>query len=380
MKDVIECLALREIPTNAGYITIFTCLTLSATLSIILATMLGVRFYRGTAIHQNVKILIYLLLGYGITFNLMFDMTFRNSCESIDALLLLRHKLFYKTLKSFGRALRHVHVDFGIWTVFFRILLIFHMYHLARSDTPCSLLFYTLECSWSFYPLTTCIIGFILIQAAFAAERITATCRLGRYERRGKYLGPIMAAAVLILSILCVRWGLDTTDPNELQYQCAGIPVSTKERMISIYSVMFVIDVSSVAAFAYCFYYNKKKLHSGRFQLDLRYEIQENLKVIRILLPVVVAHFLFFGFFIAGSIFIRQIRLRMSAKAYGIAVLGIYIIPHYILVMCALIYGILRQESRANSKFRKAIAQRPAAKQEGETYFDSLRKQWSEKL
>ncbi|EYC42790.1 hypothetical protein Y032_0518g2823 [Ancylostoma ceylanicum] len=76
MKDVIECLALREIPTNAGYITIFTCLTLSATLSIILATMLGVRFYRGTAIHQNVKILIYLLLGYGITFNLMFDMTF----------------------------------------------------------------------------------------------------------------------------------------------------------------------------------------------------------------------------------------------------------------------------------------------------------------
>ncbi|EPB67768.1 hypothetical protein ANCCEY_13143 [Ancylostoma ceylanicum] len=267
MKDVIECLALREIPTNAGYITIFTCLTLSATLSIILATMLGVRFYRGTAIHQNVKILIYLLLGYGITFNLMFDMTF----------------------------------------------------------------------------------------AAFAAERITATCRLGRYERRGKYLGPIMAAAVLILSILCVRWGLDTTDPNELQYQCAGIPVSTKERMISIYSVI-------------------------RFQLDLRYEIQENLKVIRILLPVVVAHFLFFGFFIAGSIFIRQIRLRMSAKAYGIAVLGIYIIPHYILVMCALIYGILRQESRANSKFRKAIAQRPAAKQEGETYFDSLRKQWSEKL
>ncbi|KIH65202.1 hypothetical protein ANCDUO_04478 [Ancylostoma duodenale] len=55
------------------------------------------------------------------------------------------------------------------------------------------------------------------------------------------------------------------------------------------------------------------------------------------------------------------------------------IIPYYILVMCALIYGILRQESRAHSKFRKAIAQRPAGKQEGETYFDSLRKQWSEK-
>ncbi|RCN49425.1 hypothetical protein ANCCAN_04510 [Ancylostoma caninum] len=188
-----------------------------------------------------------------------------------------------------------------------------------------------------------------------------------------------MAAAVLVLSILCVRWGLSTTNPEELQYQCAGIPLSTKQRMIWIYSVMFIIDLFSMAAFANCFYYNKKKLHSGRFQLDLRYEIQENLKVIRILLPVVIAHFFFFGFFIVGSVFIRRFSDEISKKTYGIAVLGIYIIPYYILVMCALIYGILRQESRAHSKFRKSIAQRPAGKQEGETYFDSLRKQWSEK-
>ncbi|CAJ0607844.1 unnamed protein product [Cylicocyclus nassatus] len=179
-------------------------------------------------------------------------------------------------------------------------LKIFHVYHIINENSPCSLIFYTTECSWSLIPLTTCIIGFIWIQAALTIERVIATYRLGHYEREGKYVGPTLAIMVLLLSILCMRWGLAATDDAEVLAQCASIPSSATPRMNVVYFIMLIVDLISMLVFAYCLYHNKRKLNSGKYSLDLRYEIQENVKVLRILFPIVISHLFVFGLFIIG--------------------------------------------------------------------------------
>ncbi|VDO08006.1 unnamed protein product [Haemonchus placei] len=166
-------------------------------------------------------------------------------------------------------------------------------------------------------------------------------------------------------------------DPKELQYQCGGIPVSTKSRMVSMYKVMLLVDALDIIAFALCYYYNRRTLKSGRYELSVRYQVYENLRAIRIFVPVVTIHFIIFGLFLMGSIIIREFRGSLTPKAYGISLLALYIIPYYILTMCSLLFVILRKESNRVSTFQAAIAEGQNEKeQQAETYFRSLRHQW----
>ncbi|CAJ0607835.1 unnamed protein product [Cylicocyclus nassatus] len=222
-----------------------------------------------------------------------------------------------------------------------------YIYNLIDEKSPCSLIYYAAECSWLNIPLITCIIGFILIQAAFTIERLIATYRLGNYERRGKYVGPIMAVVVALLSAVCARWGLGSTDPNELQFFCAAIPNSSTSRMSLIYM---------------------------RFRLELRYEIQENLKVLRILFPIAITHFLVFGIFMLGNVVVRSFREKMPLKIFAISMASVHIMPYYFLILSTWIYVVLRRESLKVLEFRQAIA-RPERNKERDVYFDSLQKQ-----
>ncbi|VDO84696.1 unnamed protein product [Haemonchus placei] len=53
------------------------------------------------------------------------------------------------------------------------------------------------------------------------------------------------------------------------------------------------------------------------------------------------------------------------------------IIPYYILIMCTLLFVILRKESNRVSSFQAAIAEKQNEKeQQADTYFRSLRHQW----
>ncbi|VDM73906.1 unnamed protein product, partial [Strongylus vulgaris] len=149
MKNVSQCLILRQIPTDPIFFGLHSSLAVTASLSVIFTILLGIRFYRRTTFHRNVQILIYLLFAYGIIFNSIVDATYT-----------------------------------------------FHVGHIIGEDSPCSLVFYTTECWWSLAPSITCITGFILIQAAFTIERVIATCRLGHYERKGKFVGPTLAVMV----------------------------------------------------------------------------------------------------------------------------------------------------------------------------------------
>ncbi|KAK6026032.1 hypothetical protein OSTOST_08052 [Ostertagia ostertagi] len=166
-------------------------------------------------------------------------------------------------------------------------------------------------------------------------------------------------------------------DPHEIQYQCGGIPLSTRSRMILMYKFMFLIDALSMITFAFCYYYNERTLKKGRYELSLRYQVYENLRAIRIFLPVVTLHFIIFCLFFLGSIIIRELRASLSPKAYGIGVLALYIFPYYILAMCTLLFVILRRESARTTTFQAAIAEGQSGKQQqSEAYFRSLQHQW----
>ncbi|XGW15525.1 hypothetical protein V3C99_001192 [Haemonchus contortus] len=330
MKDPMICAEMEKVPTDPLYISIFSFYTLSFTLSLFITPIVWYRFCRRTAFHINVKILISVLFIFGI-----------------------------------------ISSAFGL------INYLFHMYHFVFPSNPCSRIFYASECAWSFYSLTCCIFGFMLAQASLTIERLIATYRLRTYEKGHQYLGPIMATIVVVSAICCVVWGLAEMDPKELQYQCGGVPVSTKSRVVSMYKIMLLVDVLAIMAFGLCYYYNRRTLKCGRYELSVRYQVYENLRAIRIFVPVVTAHFIIFGFFLMGSIIIREFRASLTPKAYGIGLLALYIIPFYILTMCTLLFVILRKESNRVTSFQAAIAEKQNEKeQQAETYFRSLRHQW----
>ncbi|CAJ0607840.1 unnamed protein product [Cylicocyclus nassatus] len=215
-----------------------------------------------------------------------------------------------------------------------------------------------------------------LATAALTIERVLATYRLGHYEREGKYVGPTLAAMVLLLSILCMRWGLAATDDAEVLAQCAGIPNSATPRMSVIYFIMLIVDLISMLVFAYCLYHNKRKLNSGMYSLDLRYEIQGNVKVLRILFPIVISHLFVFGLFIIGNIVIRNFREKLHIVTYAILLIAVYVPPYFFLIVSSWIYMVLKCELRALKDFQDAIEQRPEPKLESDAYFNSLRNQW----
>ncbi|CAJ0607846.1 unnamed protein product [Cylicocyclus nassatus] len=124
-----------------------------------------------------------------------------------------------------------------------------------------------------------------------------------------------------------------------------------------------------------CLTYNKRKANSRIFHLEISYEIQENLKVLRILFPIVTSHFVVSGTFIGGTLLIRSLRgvLPYRALVLSLAV----IMPYYFLMVSIWIYMILLRNERESLLFRKTIAQRPEANKDSDAYFDSLKNQWS---
>ncbi|KAK5968128.1 hypothetical protein GCK32_001492, partial [Trichostrongylus colubriformis] len=179
-------------------------------------------------------------------------------------------------------------------------------------------------------------------------------------------------------SISCVVWGLAEMDPQELQYQCGGIPVSTKPRMVLMYKIMLLVDAFAMATFAFCYYYNKRTLKTGRYELSVRYQAYENLRAIRIFFPIVSTHFITFCLFFLGSIIIRELHAMLTPKTYGLTLLAIYVTPYYVLLMCTLIFVILRKESARVTTFHSAIIEsQNERKQQSDTYFRSLLQQWS---
>lgn len=53
------------------------------------------------------------------------------------------------------------------------------------------------------------------------------------------------------------------------------------------------------------------------------------------------------------------------------------IIPYYTLVMCILLYIILRKESARIATFRTTIIEYPTGKEQSDAYFLRLRAQWN---
>ncbi|KAK6059457.1 integral membrane protein, partial [Cooperia oncophora] len=216
-------------------------------------------------------------------------------------------------------------------------------------------------------------------KASLTVERLIATYRLRNYEKGGRHLGPIMAIIVVIGSISSVAWGLAEVDPGELQYQCGGIPLSTRWRMILIYKTLFFVDALAMITFAFCYYHNAKTLRNGRYELSLRYQIYENLRAIRIFFPLAILHFIIFCLFFLGSITIRELRASLTPKEYGIGVLSLYIFPYYILAMCALLFVVLRKESARLTTLQAAISEGQSEKEQSERHFRTLQDQWTKK-
>ncbi|EYC11700.1 hypothetical protein Y032_0050g2053 [Ancylostoma ceylanicum] len=157
-------------------------------------------------------------------------------------------------------------------------------------------------------------------------------------------------------------------DFNATTFYCSGATKATMfEVSVSSYAIV-AFEAIIIVVFGFVYHLNVKR--SNVFDIRAKYQAKENLVVLRLLIPVVLFHFVvFFCFMVANGIASSIRHLFATDYAFRAYVAAVYLVPIYTLGSPLLMWWILRRHRESRSKDLLRISAK--IKDENDIYFSN---------
>lgn len=214
---------------------------------------------------------------------------------------LLSGALFIYILSN--RAANHLHINVRISLISMSVgailaclqLWIMAMYSLYRSVTKldaCSFMVDAWTCSFLRFPIIFAVYSTIFGSFVLAAERSVATIKYKTYEAHGSvYVGVILITFQWMISLVLTSlyvWMRHL--PGHVHY--CSVYVSKPESALHSIITICVVEICALILFLALLHINKRKrvtefLNNSLHSLTERYQLQENIRMMQILIPTI---------------------------------------------------------------------------------------------
>ncbi|CAJ0607010.1 unnamed protein product [Cylicocyclus nassatus] len=222
-------------------------------------------------------------------------------------------------------------------------------------------------------PAGICVASFAVLQLGMILERAIALWRRQHYETSGAMLGYVIAGCCIFTGAVMATWSMLQMDLNTEVVYCSTSTTATADRLRTRTFTQCVINVFALLCAGLIYYYNAAAIKRRYFDLHSSYQLQENVDVINVFIPLSMFQAIFHLFFSISAVVLLTFRASNPTTTYRTIMASFYIIPYYTLASPALLLLLLRSSSQ---KRTAKIAALPKIANE-QTYFDAYAKMWA---
>ncbi|XGW13141.1 hypothetical protein V3C99_013627, partial [Haemonchus contortus] len=249
-----------------------------------------------------------------------------------------------------------------------------HMIQYLTFD-PCHIGLSPILCYSLRYPIASCMVSFAVLQVAMVVERGIALWKRQHYESYGPKLGlaaVFISIGISLMAVLAATGGITQTKPTNY---CILNGIATPQNVIILKLGICAIDLLMIIGTVGLFLLNKLCLRRKSYDLQSSYQLFENISVIRIILPLVVSHTIFYIIFTISGTAVSMLHQDLEKVTYVTLTSLTYSIPFYTVMSPILIWLTIRW-SRQLKETRLKTLTKPTIN-ENEAYFQSYKEMWS---
>ncbi|XGW07870.1 hypothetical protein V3C99_010749, partial [Haemonchus contortus] len=234
-------------------------------------------------------------------------------------------------------------LSFAAWIACTQLLLI-AVYSLMKTlseDNPCNSLYEAKSCAIARFPVVLSIYATLCGILILAVERTIATLKYKTYEVHGSRIVAIIliGAQWLISSVFAVLSVLIRSDPGYVHY--CTVYVSHPRTAVFSLCVMSAMEAVALVYFVLLLHSNQRRqvnefVNNAMHTLTERYQLQENVRIMRILIPSVTVHAVLgmIGLvsLLVFAIVYRSAEERMVVRFAPFSELVLLVVPVYAVV------------------------------------------------
>uniref|UniRef100_A0A914XDY1 Uncharacterized protein n=1 Tax=Plectus sambesii TaxID=2011161 RepID=A0A914XDY1_9BILA len=257
------------------------------------------------------------------------------------------------TNMAFHSNARVLFISHLIWTVLQAISnLLCHSFMLIRytmkHENPCDFLLTATEASLAKGPSVFTVHGQVWSLAAMAIERCFATYKYRDYEKTMSVIGKLLTAAQWLMASLWMGISLSGADFDDFK---AYPTISSSKTSSKISTLLFILAGVEITAFCIILgllWYNcRKSRQIGGASLTEKYQISENIRTTKLMIPMVLTHFCFFMPTLIGlPVYMKFIDPTVDQRYYTVYMESINCSPFYCISLPIVLFWrrkVLRQ-------------------------------------
>ncbi|ULU05293.1 hypothetical protein L5515_013910 [Caenorhabditis briggsae] len=237
-------------------------------------------------------------------------------------------------------------------------------YHLAltlTAENPCDSMYEARKCAILRFPVVLSIYATLCGIIVLAIERTIATLKYKTYEAHGsRKVGVILIAGQWVICIIVAICSvLLRSDPGYVHYCTAYI----SHPRTSVFSLCFMsaLEVITLVYFIVLLQSNQRRqvnefVNKAMHSLSERYQLQENVKIMQILIPSITVHAIL-GFIGLGSMLMFAIMYRSADDRLIVGFAPFSEVVLLVIPVYAVVFPIVAvfQNKQLRHKFRRAL-------------------------
>ncbi|XGW20651.1 hypothetical protein V3C99_003992 [Haemonchus contortus] len=256
------------------------------------------------------------------------------------------------------------------------ILQVTHVFKILTSVEACDVLVPPLFCFVFRMPATACFSAHVTVHLAMAIERGIATKQMSTYEKSDGRIGFIMAILSVIFALGIASYGMHKYNIEEETFYCSAATTDTINDTTTGGYLIVAMEAVILIMFGMLYIWNIKREKSASYDFCSKYQNRENLAVLRLLMPMVLLHFVIYSCFISANTIASSIRHLFDSKsAFRAYISAVYIVPVYTVCSPLLLWWIVNQHRRIRSQQLNIMSSKPTNIHD--IYFSNYAEAWN---